>query len=178
MSEPVTQNANTRPPIGRGTKGGATAAVIVLAAVFIQHWEGTDLVAKHNSFDPAGVITVCNGMTNYDKPTLKVGDTYTKEECAGELRQDIPKYDAMLRSCVHVEMPLHRYVAFLSFIYNLGKRTVCNSTAVRELNMGRIPQACQAMTLYDKANGVVMRGLKNRREDKFWGERAWCLRED
>lgn len=158
--------------------GAASAGVIALAAVLIQHWEGIDLVAKHNSFDPAGVITVCVGATQDDIPGLKAGERFTPEFCAEQLRKDIPRYDEMLRTCVKVAMPPHRYAAFLSFFYNLGPRTACASGAVRELNLGNIKAACQNMTLYNKAAGQYLPGLKNRREDKFWGERAWCLRED
>ena len=159
---------------------GTTATVVALTATLLIHWEGTDLTAKHNSFDPRGVITVCNGRTNYDDPKLKAGMKFTADQCRGFLEQDIPKYEAMLETCVPNanDMPPHRHAAFLSFTYNLGQGTVCKSSAVRYLNAGEIVAACNAMTLYDKANGVVLQGLKNRRTDRFWGERTWCLRND
>ena len=56
--------------------GGAVA--ISLCAVLLAHWEGEDRTAKHNYFDPPGVITVCDGVTNYDWPSLKVGEKFTQ----------------------------------------------------------------------------------------------------
>jgi lysozyme len=156
------------------------AATLTLCAVFIPHWEGMDRVAKHNAFDPAGVITVCNGITNYDDPNLKVGDHLTKQECEQRLKNAIPKYAQPLAECMtHFnEYGPHRQVAFISASYNLGPATVCKSTAVRLLNEGDIRGGCAALGNFIKADGKVLKGLVNRRNDPTWGEIAWCLRED
>jgi lysozyme len=44
----------------------------------------------------------------------------------------------------------------------------------RHLNAGRIKQGCDALLLYNKAGGRVLKGLVNRRAQ----EHEWCLRSD
>lgn len=160
--------------------GASTAAVLALAAsIYIPHWEGTDLVAHHNSFDPKGVITWCNGITNYDDKTVKVGTHFTKEECAQKLTNLLPRYWDPLLACIHVPMPLHRSNAFLSASVNLGPGRVCKSPMVKYINQGNVTAACNAFKNYTRAAGVVLPGLENRRfKDRMWSERTWCLRED
>lgn len=166
--------------------GTLTAAVIALAAGtayqqgFIPRWEGQDLIAKHNSFDPKGVITVCNGHTNYDDPNLKEGDRYTAVMCSQLLAQDLPKYNAEMVSCLPKDLMVsnHEHVAMLSFVYNVGKNNFCNSSVGREFRAGHREQACRNMGKFTRAAGVELKGLENRRYDKLEGEIAWCLRDD
>ena len=175
-------NPITRQHVTGGVAGGAVGSVaaFALAAVLIPHWEGQDLRAKHNSFDPAGVITVCDGVTNYDWPWLKAGMTFTKEECQKALVDEIPKYAEPIAKCVpdFPTYPPHRWAALVSFSYNLGPARICNGPVGRALNAHDYVAACNLMTQYVRANGVVLPGLKNRRYDPVWGERAWCLRND
>jgi lysozyme len=146
----------------------------------IPHWEGVDLVALHNRFDPRGVVTVCNGVTNYDWPWLKVGAKFTPAECTAALIKLIPRYTEPLRKCVKGfdDFPPHRIAALTSASYNLGPGTICKSTTVRLLNAGNISGGCNALGNFVKADGKFLSGLFNRRHDKLWGEIAWCLRED
>jgi lysozyme len=162
----------------RHAVGGAAAAI--LAATLIAHWEGIDLVAKHNSFDPKGVITVCNGVTNYDWPWLKSGMRFTHAQCQKALVDLIPKYANPIAVCVpsFQNMPPHRQAALISFSYNLGPARICRTSIARDLNAGNTRRACGTMTQYVRAAGRTLRGLVNRRNDKTWGERAWCLRDD
>lgn len=169
--------------------GTLTAAVIALAAGaaaqqgFIPHWEGGNgkvSVAIHQSFDPRGVITVCHGHTNLDNPKLKEGDIYTALMCTEVLAADLPKYNAELASCLPPGFMVadHQHVAMLSFIYNVGKGNFCNSSVGREFRAGHREAACRNMGKFTRAAGRELRGLQNRRYDKFWGEIAWCLRDD
>lgn len=172
---------NTRHKIGI-----LTAAVIALAAGtavqkgFIPRWEGEDRVAVHNSFDPKGVITVCHGHTNLDDPNLKEGDVYTSAMCADVLAADLPKYNAQLASCLPLDFMVgnHQHVAMLSFVYNVGRGNFCNSSVGRAFRDGNRVEGCNNMGKFVRAAGKVLKGLQNRRYDKFWGEIAWCLRDD
>ncbi|AVT76650.1 lysozyme [Rhodopseudomonas palustris] len=161
-------------------KAGLSVAGAALAGVLIAHWEGMNLVAKHLPFDPPGVITVCGGITNYDWPWLKAGMTFTKEQCEHELAHVGERYADKVVLCVPSlpEMPPHRQAAIASFAVNLGVGKVCGTSIARDLNAGRIREACDAMVKYVYANGNFMKGLLNRRTDAMWGERPWCLRED
>lgn len=153
-------------------KGGAAAAV--LAVTCLCTWEGMDLTAKHQAIDPPGVITACIGETNYDRPDLREGQRFTREECKTRLLQDMPKYAEQVDRCIKVDMPPHRRAAMISFTYNVGGYTLCKSSVARYLNAGNVQKGCDALMLYDRANGKVLRGLENRRAY----EREWCLRED
>lgn len=138
------------------------------------------MVAKHNSFDPKGVITVCDGVTNYDWPWLKVGMKFTPDDCRRAIIDLVPDYAEPLSKCVKgfETLPPHRQAALISAAYNLGPKTVCNSTAVRLLNRGYVEKGCEALGHFTRANGKVLKGLVNRRYDPKWGEIAWCKRND
>lgn len=137
-------------------------------------WEGLLTTAIHDKIDPPGVVTVCYGMTNYDKPNLKVGDKFTIDQCKKHLLDAIPRYYEQMRKCIHVDMPPHRMAAMVSFTYNVGQGNVCRSSVAKYMNQGRTREACDALLNWTKANGVTLKGLLNRR--KF--ERQWCLRND
>lgn len=160
--------------------GGLSVAGAVLAALLVSHWEGMNLVAVHQRFDPPGVITVCGGITNYDLPKLKVGDRYSKPECIDLLAKAATRYGRMVGKCIPTlsTMPPHRQAALASFAVNLGPGKICGRQFARDMNAGRVKQACDAMLQYTSANHKFMQGLKNRRTDAMWGERPWCLRED
>lgn len=171
--------------------GVLTAGVVALAAggigggyvvkdAYIPHHEGREYVARHLPFDRKNVITVCAGITNYDTPTLKAGDVYTKAMCDDAERAALPKYNAMLASCLPPDFQVgdHMHVALLSFVYNVGKGNFCTSSVGRAFRAGRRDEGCRNMGKFTRANGVVLKGLENRRYDKLWGEIAWCLRDD
>lgn len=179
-----------KPALNRKHKIGIlTAGVIALAAGtaaqqgFLPHWEGgvkARNVAIHQSFDPKGVITVCSGITNHDIKTLKEGDVYTKVMCDDAMAAALPRYNAALASCLPKDFMVgdHQHVAMLSFIYNLGPRNFCDSSVGREFRAGNRIAACNNMGKFTRANGIELKGLINRRYDQFWGEIAWCLRDD
>lgn len=161
------------------------AAVAALSAVFIPHWESggrMDTTVRQQKIDPPGVYTVCDGVTNLDPDYawIKPGVTFTQAQCAEAFAKVLPKYYAPLNECVrdYAQMPPHRQVALLSAAYNLGAGTICASTAVRLLNAGRVDEGCQALARFIRANGVELKGLRNRRLDPKWGEVAWCKRND
>ena len=167
--------------IGAGATG-LSATAVALAWLFIPHWEGMDLVVKQNSFDRPGVYTVCNGITNLDPEYkwIRPGMKFTPEKCEAAFRAVIPNYEKPIAKCIkdYYSLPPHRQIAFLSAAFNLGAGTICKSTAVRKLNAGDTKGGCEALGAFVKANGVKLKGLKNRRFDPKWGEIAWCLRED
>jgi len=157
----------------------ATVVAIGIATPFISGWEGEDLVAKQNSFDPKGVITACNGITNYDLPGLKKGMKFTHDECAQLLHDHIPKYAIPIDKCVKVEISNYTRAALYSASYNLGPGTVCKSSMVRKINAGDLQGGCDAFMLYITAKNVhgkrvVLKGLVNRRT----AERKLCLQKD
>lgn len=169
----------------RAVKGAAAGAalspiVILLTTQLYNHWEGRNYTVVHLPFDPPKVYTVCGGITNYDIPTLKLGQKLTEAECNKMIASLIPRYAAPLQDCVHnfTSMPPHRQASLISFAINLGPSRICGTSMARDLNAGRVKNACNAMVKYVLANGKRLQGLVNRRNDPVWGERPWCLRED
>jgi lysozyme len=172
-----------------------TPVVVAAAFTFLCTWEGVSYTAKHERIDPPGVITVCNGITNYDQKNLKAGDRFTPVQCQKLLSGALPKYDTCIQRYVKVDLPAHRHVALLSYIYNVGCGNFQKSATLLDLNAGRSEQACEDFvpsreTLdhvadlkeqghdvrpgITTANHKFLPGLMNRRR----AERVLCLRED
>lgn len=142
----------------------------MLAVSAIVVFEGFAPVGHHDPIDPPHVNTVCYGHIE----GVKIGERHTKKECEVMLEGDLPRYDAMVTRAIHVPMPPHRHAAILSFTYNVGGGALLRSSVARQLNAGNVQKACDALLLYNRANGRVIMGLKRRREQ----ERQWCLRSD
>jgi len=147
---------------------------MLAAAAFIGTYEGTDLIAVHNSFDPPGVITYCQGLTNIaEDKSVKVGQRFTPEFCQKAFADTLPKYMTPILKCVPSlpSYPQGVQIASLSLAYNIGPTGFCRSSIAKYLNQGNQKAACNSFPLYNKANGRVLRGLVNRRE----AERKLCL---
>jgi len=175
--------SNTQKTVAGGV--GISAVVGALAVVFIPHWESgghMETTVKHQSFDPPGVYTVCDGITNLDPDYawIRPGMVFTQPQCSEAFQKVLPKYYAPIAKCIpgYPKMPPHRQVSLLSFAYNLGPGRICNGSIAREFNAGHVKVACNLMGEYVRANGKVLTGLENRRFDPKWGEISWCLRED
>lgn len=141
-----------------------------IAVSLLIGFEGLVHRGWHDKIDPKGVNTVCYGHIE----NVKIGDYYTTLECQELLAKDIPRYDAMVKKCIHVPLPPHRHAAMVSFTYNVGGGALCKSTVARELNAGHVQAGCDALLRYTKSTGVVRRGLVTRRAI----ERVYCLRND
>jgi lysozyme len=151
----------------RHVAAGATAGSILAAAVaFIQPWEG---FFPKPYFDIVGVKTVCYGATAADNVDLT--RVYTKEECAALLRKTIVKYDNGIKDCLTRDIPDGMHIAFLSAAYNVGVSGFCKSSMARRVNEGDLRGACEALMMWNKAGGRVVKGLDNRRR----AERKLCL---
>jgi len=140
---------------------GAGAAA--LAVPLVQHFEGTVFSTYR---DPVGIITACAGHTG---PELKMGQTYTREQCDEMLYKDLAKHADAL-SCVHAPLTDGQRAAFLSFAFNVGDDAFCRSTLVRKANAGDIDGACAELSRWTFAGGKQLPGLVKRRA----AERQLC----
>lgn len=152
---------------------GASAAVlaaIALCAPLVVKSEG---VVTHTYIDPAGIPTTCVGHTGDE---VKVGQTFTLDQCMETLRVDLLKHGVAIDRCIKVQIPVESRAAFTSFAFNAGAAAFCGSTMARKLNAGDLAGACAQLSLWVKARkqGVVITlpGLVKRRAD----ERAYCER--
>lgn len=148
--------------------GASVAAVLALAAAMIGPYEG--FYAKTYK-DMVGVPTVCFGETEKEAVALGRIRPYTRQECEDMLAGSLKKYYAGMMACVTKPMTVNMQVAFTSATYNFGIHGFCKSSMARLVNEGKPRQACDALMMWNRAGGRVVRGLTIRRA----GERARCL---
>lgn len=139
------------------------AGAVALAVPLVMMWEGTVL---HSYKDPIGIITACVGHTG---PELRMGQTFSREQCEAMLYADLEKHAAAL-DCISTPLTDGQKAAFLSFAFNVGNRAFCGSTLVRKANAGNMPGACAELSRWTWADGRELPGLVKRRA----AERQLC----
>ena len=158
-------------PVNKKVVGGVTAAAvaaaIAVAVPLTGQFEGLWLVAKVDKIGTGQPPTVCYGETE----GVKVGDRYTKEQCDEMLAKKLPRYTNEILKCIKVDVSPKMLAAFTSFAYNVGSAGFCRSNTLKKLNAGDKRGACDALLQWNRARGVVVRGLVNRRN----AERKLCL---
>lgn len=151
----------------RRVGAAASAAVIAGTVTFLKPWEG---LATNPYKDIVGVVTWCYGETE-GRPKAK----YTPQECSDLLAARIQDYYGPISACwgpeVEARMTDTMRIAFTSGAYNFGTGAFCKSSIVRMLKEGEFRAACDALMLYTRAGGRVIKGLVNRRS----AERKLCL---
>lgn len=152
------------PPISGPRKAAAWAAAGALALAPIAQSEALRLTPY---YDVAHVLTDCYGRTR----GVVAGVVRTPEFCKSELAKDIITHAEGMQKCVTVSVPIVSLVGLISFGYNVGVGAFCKSTLVKKLNAGDLRGACDQLPRWNKAAGVVWRGLVTRRAQ----ERAACL---
>ena len=157
-----------RKPVSKGAAIGGVAGAATIAAIvaFIGPWEGRRYVAYQ---DIVGVWTICEGHTK----GVKAGDVATDAQCDEMAAQDVAEHNAGIRACITRPMPQNVEVAFTSLAFNVGVGAFCGSTALRRYNAGDDSGACDALNMWNKAGGRVVRGLVNRRA----AESALCKKD-
>lgn len=143
---------------------GASAAALALAAALIAPWEGVELRAYR---DIVGVPTICYGETR----GVEMGDTATLAECKSQLARAVVDFERGIRPCLPATLPDQTRAAFISASYNIGAGAFCGSSMSRRALAGNLRGACDALLMWDKAGGKVVRGLTRRRA----AERSLCL---
>ena len=142
-------------------KIGAGAVALVLPVVML--YEGTVL---RSYVDPVGIVTACTGHTG---PELRMGQTFTKEQCETMLYGDLLKHADAL-NCIKTPLADNQKAAFLSFAFNVGSSAFCKSTLARKANAGDLMGACAELSRWVMAGGRELSGLVKRRA----AERQLC----
>lgn len=117
--------------------------------------------------DIIGVPTICYGETK----GVHLGDKATRAQCDEKLSSRLVEFNEGVSSCINVDLPDSRRVAFVSLAYNIGTAAFCKSTVVRKINAGDVAGSCDAILMWNKAGGSVRNGLTQRRKK----EREMCL---
>lgn len=157
----------------------AVAAAIAIATPFVSQREGFTnkqtiegevvSVAIQQDFDPKGVITYCQGLTNYDNPRVRSGQKFTKKECDRLFAAAMTRYYGYLIRQVPTvtNYPATFQASQLSIIYNIGEGNYSRSSMKKAIINDQPRVACEKMKLYIKANGKVLKGLINRRAAEY-----------
>ena len=128
--------------------------------------------------DIANVLTSCYGHTGKE---LKLGQTFTEDECVKQLGEDIIKHDKELSKYVKVPWQSdYQHAAILSFCYNIGTSACGNSTLMRKLNQGNYRASCEELVKWVYVNSKDCRlkenncaGIVIRRTDEY----KWCVND-
>lgn len=147
---------------------GLGSALALSGAFLISPSEG--LVTK-TYLDPVNILTSCRGHTG---PELKLGQTFTVDQCDKVFAEDLIKHDKQLMSVVKVPFKSdYQHAAMLSFIYNAGIGNFSSSTMLKRLNAGNYGGACLELTKWVYAGKQKLRGLEIRRAKEY----AYCMNE-
>ena len=130
----------------------------------IKSFEGCRLVA-YDDLQPSktitsvsqvkGTLTIGYGHT----AGVTVGQVITQTQAENMLKSDMKKYEKYVTDNVKLELNENQFSALVSFCYN------CGVGNLKTLVKGRTTaQIAEAILLYNKASGKVLKGLERRRE--------------
>lgn len=145
-------------------KGSAAAAACV---ALVGGFEGLRQSAYPDPATKGPPWTVCYGETK----GVKRGDFYSVQGCKDMLVASLQSYADGIERCVRVPIPDTRFIALVSFSYNVGVKAACNSSVVSNINAGKTVAGCDALLKWNRAAGVVFPGLTRRRQK----EREFCM---
>jgi lysozyme len=136
--------------------------------------EGLDLIKKSEGFrdrvylDVAGFPTI--GYGHLIKPHESFPNGITEAQAAAILATDVQDAEQAVAWLVKVALTQGQFDALVDFCFNLGAGRLAGSTLLRELNVGDYQAAARQFLAWDHAGGVVVAGLKARRdaELKLW----------
>jgi lysozyme len=95
--------------------------------------------------------------------TAKSGMTITQDQAEQLLQEDLAEFEAAVESMVKVSLNDDQFSALVSFSFNLGARSLFDSTLLRLLNQGDFTAAANEFPRWNKAGQQALLGLTRRR---------------
>lgn len=140
----------------------------------VKEFEGLKLSAYPDPATGGEPITIGYGTTAAAGVgiTPRLGMTITQADAEEYLKRGLDKFAAKIRPMIKAPINDNEFGAFLSLAYNIGPGAFSKSSALRKFNAGDKAGAADAILMWNKANGKVMRGLQRRRS----AERALFLK--
>lgn len=127
------------------------------ALVLIKHFEGCRLEAYR---DIVGVWTIGYGHTGADVvPNMQI----TQDVAEELLFRDLGKFANAVLKLTKVRLTDNQFSALLSFTFNLGAGAYQRSTLRQCINRGDYGDVFAQFQRWNKAGGMVSRGLTRRR---------------
>ncbi len=142
------------------------ASAVGKSLSLIKRWEGLSLKAYQ---DVAGLWTIGYGHL------IRPGEKYhpygpVRDITQADAEELLARDSASARNAVvtYVKVPLtaNQRMALESLAFNIGAGAFASSTLVRKLNAGDYAGAASEFLRWNKAGGVVVAGLTNRRYDE------------
>jgi GH24 family phage-related lysozyme (muramidase) len=129
----------------------------------IKQFEGCKLTAYQ---DIVGVWTIGYGTTAMADVGIvpAKGMTITQDRAEDLLRMGVDKFAATVNALITAKVNANMFGGCVSLAYNIGPNAFAKSTVLRELNAGNFEKAAAAFQMWNKAGGVVSKGLVRRRE--------------
>lgn len=132
---------------------------------------GLDLIKVFEGFrsaayiDPVGVLTIGYGTTAAAGVGIvpQLGMRITEAQAEAYLARALDKFGAQIRPHITAPINENEWAAFMSLAYNIGPGAFAKSSALRKFNEGDKRGAANAILLWNKAGGRVMKGLDRRR---------------
>ena len=113
--------------------------------------------------DVVGLLTVGYGHRLADADNRD----YTQEEADEFLGSDIGRFEHGVSTYCTVLLTQGQFDSLVLFSYNLGLGTLSRSTLLKKLNAGDYDGAAKEILRFDKAGGVVVKGLTRRRQAEY-----------
>lgn len=140
------------------------ADALAIAAALCRRFEGLYLTPY---LCPAGVPTIGYGATYYEdgSPVTLRDPAITKDRAEALLLWHVKNryLPAVLRQCPGITDP-ERLAAIIDFAFNLGEGNLRSSTLRRKINAGQWDEVPAQLMRWNKAGGMVLRGLTIRRQ--------------
>lgn len=125
----------------------------------IKKWEGVRLTAYQDS---VGVWTIGYGHTKGVYAGMKI----TQAQADQFLKEDIKSHVYGSYNYVTTQLNQNQFDALASFQFNLGAYILSGTTLLTYINSRQWQKAADEMKLYNKAGGVTLPGLVNRRNEE------------
>ena len=124
---------------------------------FTKHFEGCKLSAYR---DGGGVLTIGYGHIR----NVKAGDVITQDQADKFLIADVADAVDAVNDYVTVGLTQNQFNGLVDFTFNCGVGAFKGSTLLKLLNAGNVDAACDQLARWNQDNGVIVPGLKRRRE--------------
>lgn len=133
---------------------------LAVALPLVKKWEGCKLTAY---LCPARVWTIGYGATGSN---IRQGTTWTAAQAEADLVARLRALGAKVDNRCHVALGANQKAALVSLAYNIGIGAFEKSTLLRMLNAGDFLGAADQFLRWNRAGGVVLQGLSNRRKEE------------
>lgn len=136
--------------------------------------KGLDLIAKWEGlklepyYCPAKIPTIGIGSTRYadGRPVAMDDPPITEKEAMDLFKTTLARYEQAVERSVTGPVEQHEFDAMVSLCYNIGIGAFSKSTLVKLYNKKNKFAAAAQFLMWNKAGGVVLKGLVNRRQEE------------